>query len=99
MTMDSISRVTKFEKKLESLLGEVRELKNYIHSLEKQNETLRKKLYHNESSTKEGWANLKKLYQDGFHVCPVHFGRTRENDSDCLFCISFINSSCSEEEL
>lgn len=99
MTMNSISRVTKFEKKLEGLLEEVRELKNYIYSLEKQNEDLRKKLYHNDSSTREGWANLKKLYKDGFHVCPVHFGRAKEEDNDCLFCISFINSSCSEEEL
>ena len=96
--MNNLDKAKKIEKKLESLLEEVRELKNYVYSLEQQNEDLRKELYNKEdNNTKEGWANLKKLYGEGFHVCPVHFGKAKEDDSDCLFCISFINSSCSEE--
>src|SRR5699024_3033171 len=34
--------------------------------------------------------SLKSLYDEGFHVCSIHFGTHRHGD-DCLFCQAFFN--------
>lgn len=36
----------------------------------------------------ENYESLGKIYNEGYHVCPLAFGQPRRGE--CLFCIAFI---------
>jgi regulator of replication initiation timing len=89
------------ETKLHLLLSELQEIKNKARELEEENAQLRRELaavYRKGLSDGAetggrgipggGFFNLLGLYDQGFHICNLHFGRKRAGE--CLFCMAFL---------
>jgi len=37
----------------------------------------------------EGYEQLGRIYNEGYHVCPVAYGEPRQDG--CIFCMAFMN--------
>ncbi|MDD2586332.1 MAG: initiation control protein YabA [Syntrophomonadaceae bacterium] len=76
---------------IRELIIEVGELKEKVSYLEKANQ---ESTYVSQPATYtlslegESYENLGKIYKEGFHVCPMSYGRPR--NGDCLFCVAFM---------
>ena len=86
-----------FSQNLLVTLAEVEAIKKNLKSvveenvaLRLENDKLRERLGQVEHAatpkTKRNRDNLRKLYEDGFHVCTDFYGQRRENDAECMFC-------------
>lgn len=42
------------------------------------------------SKRSQSLINLENIYDQGFHVCNLYYGKRRDNDENCMFCTEIL---------
>ncbi|CCO08564.1 initiation-control protein YabA [Desulforamulus hydrothermalis] len=89
-------RINRLEQALRQICDEVDRLKQEVKALEDENARLRQEvagLYlaegEDSGANRPGARNLWNLYDKGFHICNLYFGKGR--DGECIFCYALMN--------
>ncbi|HFH9837144.1 TPA: DNA replication initiation control protein YabA [Streptococcus suis] len=91
-----------FSQNLLMTLAEVEAVKKHLQgvidentALRLENSKLRERLEKEEKSSVKtsnfGKENLENIYEDGFHICTYEYGKRREQDGPCMFCLELLN--------
>ncbi|MBX5437871.1 MAG: DNA replication initiation control protein YabA [Alicyclobacillaceae bacterium] len=91
-------QVANLEERIGELYVELGALKQKIVELLEENQRLLRENEFLSESLKAGgnpdigvgMGNLKRIYDEGFHICSMRYGSLR-TEGECLFCLSFIN--------
>ncbi|MDO7788111.1 initiation control protein YabA [Desulforamulus aquiferis] len=90
-------RINRLEQALRQICDEVDRLKQDVKELEDENARLRREIaamylgdeQETKTERKPGARNLWELYDKGFHICNLYFGKGREGE--CLFCFALMS--------
>lgn len=93
--MKTTEALIRLEAKAQRLLEELQDVKMHVYALEEENEHLKAKFLRRDNF--EGRDKLIELYEEGFHICPMHFGDHRD-EGDCLFCHAFLTKRAVNDE-
>ena len=95
-TEDLLNKLRTAQSAMTEMMEENAELKiENQHLRERLNQFEEPKLEQNSAkNTKHGLSkslqNLEKLYASGYHICNEFFGKHREGDEECAFCLTVI---------
>lgn len=92
------SHISQLEEDMRKMQNDLQVLKEFSVKLVEENVSLQMEKEHYEDVLKEqsessdGFKQntLKNLFDEGFHVCSIHFG-THRHGADCLFCQGFLD--------
>jgi regulator of replication initiation timing len=93
------SHISQLEDSMEKMQTELQILKEAAVKLVEENVSLQvekenyEEVLNEQSDNADGFKQntLRNLYEEGFHVCSVHFG-THRHGEDCLFCQGFLEN-------